>query len=1133
MRRSRPKRYKAYSWFLFLLLLSQFCSVVMAAKKNIEYSLPAAATTSSEYDAFLKAARFMPSAEQQRAVESLFSQLQRRQITIKPSLYRLLALADSDQLVPLSKKIALFFSHVDNTRIKNSGCFSSMVQKKKHIRDFIGQEDSAIAMLAAAPCLSSVTCMCNNRGCPDAGAVKTLLSWPCWQMKGEFDEQRFRSFTGMFSGKGLPKQQDVQAMLSWPVWQMSGQFNHELFRSFSSMFTGKGLPKEPEVKAVLAWPVWQVKGQFNHALFRAFSGMCHGKGLPKEQAVKAILAWPVWQVNGQFNYELFRSFSSMSNGRGLPIDTDVQAVLSWPCWQVNGQFNHELFRSFSGMFNGKGLPKEEGVKAILSWPVWLVDGQFNHELFRSFSSMFNGKGLPKEQAVKAILSWPIWQVDSVFNQELFRSFSSMFNGRGLPKEDEAQALLSWPVWQVKGQFNPALFRTFSSMFHCKGLPKEQAVKAIFSWPIWQLNGQFNHEIFRLICAMFNGKGLPCERDVAACMQWLEEEDSIDRATLRLMSRLFSGTFAGHTALGLPPVSRLRDCERRLVQLFNGTASDADQYASEIKQTALFLANKGGSNHLCWSECERFFRAYSGQLHTHDAEVVPTSTARALSLLHTVLLVQGGPGVRTFFAVNDQQGSASERDRQLALLSLPVPLELIAGAFDRVPPQSWCDYIYFGRKRVTAPDCGQWHEICDWRRAMPERMSNPCRQRDFIDMAAALPDNCKKRLMRKTAIEAVITLFPSVRILRTLASCDSPANVATLFGAALDYVQNKQYDAATLTTLLPALLRSGLTLPSSAPQAAPHGTFMNPQACDGGITVHCPADVADGETLLHSFVATFTAMASNMLTTFEGEHFTVEQYGGERFRFPVPKCVAGPHSFTISNWLLEHFKLFFGVPENSELYLANPTGQDGKEPYVSSCQQRLEAATTVTTCDCDNPFTPLPLSTLALIVKNSAPINRWVWQSFAHHRHRLPESVGQWLLSRAVDATDEVPAGFLDWLQSRYPSPQITQSLPPVAECSLATAVSPEQSPDPLWAALIHKPLLNEAELALLNSYHQQFSLEQLASVVERASLALPADTLQLWDARLTQAREQRSGGHPLLVDLDDDLYGLIMETTAP
>ena len=43
-------------------------------------------------------------------------------MTIKPPLYKILALADSNQLIALCKKTALFFSHADNSRIKDSGC---------------------------------------------------------------------------------------------------------------------------------------------------------------------------------------------------------------------------------------------------------------------------------------------------------------------------------------------------------------------------------------------------------------------------------------------------------------------------------------------------------------------------------------------------------------------------------------------------------------------------------------------------------------------------------------------------------------------------------------------------------------------------------------------------------------------------------------------------------------------------------------------------------------------------------------------------------------------------------------------------------------------------------------------------
>ena len=237
MKISCKKRDKVLGFFVVLLL--QLCSVVMAAKKNVERSLPVATTISSEYGAFLQLARFTPSAEQQRAVERLFAQIQERHITIKPTLYKILALADSNQLIALCKKTALFFSHVDNSRIKNSGCLSSMLRTKKHMSDFIGQADAGIALLATCPCLSSVAGMCSKRGVPDGGQVKKLLSWPVWRANGEFSEQLFRSFSGMLASKGLPKETDVTEMLSWPCWRLHGHLVVSFFaRSLPCLLAG-------------------------------------------------------------------------------------------------------------------------------------------------------------------------------------------------------------------------------------------------------------------------------------------------------------------------------------------------------------------------------------------------------------------------------------------------------------------------------------------------------------------------------------------------------------------------------------------------------------------------------------------------------------------------------------------------------------------------------------------------------------------------------------------------------------------------------------------------------------------------------------------------------------------------------
>ena len=197
-------------WFSVVCLL---CSVALAAKKDPVHDLPVGTSVSSESAACLENLRFVPSVEQKKAVESLFSQLEERHITIKPSLYKLLASADRDQLLSLCNKTALFFSHVDNRRVKNSGCLSSMIRGNKYIGDFIAQEDASIAMLAASPSLSSVTGMCSNRGIPNGERVLNLFSSPCWLINNQFSSELVRSFSSMLHSKGLPQENEVKDCL--------------------------------------------------------------------------------------------------------------------------------------------------------------------------------------------------------------------------------------------------------------------------------------------------------------------------------------------------------------------------------------------------------------------------------------------------------------------------------------------------------------------------------------------------------------------------------------------------------------------------------------------------------------------------------------------------------------------------------------------------------------------------------------------------------------------------------------------------------------------------------------------------------------------------------------------------------
>ena len=88
---------------------------------------------------------------------------------------------------------------------------------------------------------------------------------------------------------------------------------------------------------------------------------------------------------------------------------------------------------------------------------------------------------------------------------------------------------------------------------------------------------------------------------------------------------------------------------------------------------------------------------------------------------------------------------------------------------------------------------------------------------------------------------------------------------------------------------------------------------------------------------------------------------------------------------------------------------------------------------------------------------------------------------------------QFPSGFLEWLHSRCQTQQISQPQSFVA--ALTTPVPSEENLEQPWTAQADKPLRDGADLALLSLYHDELSLEPLASVVERASLALPANTL--------------------------------------
>ena len=436
--------------------------------------------TIAELEALQRHLAFEMNDEETEAAKQLFERLKNKKIKIKPSLYKLLAQVNRENLPTFCAKATIFFGSL-TASIKDTGCLTSMLGNgKKYIRDFAGRKDSELEYLAG---------------------LDTL-----------------RAFSSMYNRKGLPKQADVKAVKDWTVWTVDGQFSMALFRAVSSMHSSMGLPDEAKVKAMLDWAVWTVDGQFSMALLHALSSINSSRGLPDEAKVKAMLDWAVWTVDGQFSMELFRALSSMIHCKGLPDETKVKAMLDWAVWKVDGQFSMELFRALSSMNSSRGLPDEAKVKAMLDWTVWKVDGQFSMELFRALSSMTHGKGLPDQATVKAMLDWAVWKVDGQFSMELFRALSSMTHGKGLPDQATVKAMLDWTVWKVDGQFSMELFRALSSMNSSRGLPDEATVKVILDWLI--CGGELNDSLRRLMARLYVSEGMPDIKELKRCEQKL-------------------------------------------------------------------------------------------------------------------------------------------------------------------------------------------------------------------------------------------------------------------------------------------------------------------------------------------------------------------------------------------------------------------------------------------------------------------------------------------------------------------------------------------------------------------------------------------------------------------------------------
>ena len=164
-----------------------------------------------------------------------------------------------------------FFSAVDTTRIKNTSCLSSMLNSRKHLREFAAQNENDLRLLAVNPLLEEITSMCARQGVPDPVHAAAMVEWECWKINGIFNYELFRTYADMRSGQGLfGDEAEVTAIMTWPCWRVDGEFSIDLLRTISSTRSRKGLPDKAKLEAMLAQDCWKVDGKISLELLRFY-----------------------------------------------------------------------------------------------------------------------------------------------------------------------------------------------------------------------------------------------------------------------------------------------------------------------------------------------------------------------------------------------------------------------------------------------------------------------------------------------------------------------------------------------------------------------------------------------------------------------------------------------------------------------------------------------------------------------------------------------------------------------------------------------------------------------------------------------------------------------------------------------
>ena len=131
-------------------------------------------------------------------------------------------------------KANVFFTAVNQKKIRSTGCLTGMFSCDKEINEFVNEKDENIQAVAGNSHLESVARMCLHHGWPKSSGLTDMLGWGCWQFNGKFCPVLLQAYSKIFHSRGLPVKPDAKNFRNNKLWQINGRLSLARLQAFVS-----------------------------------------------------------------------------------------------------------------------------------------------------------------------------------------------------------------------------------------------------------------------------------------------------------------------------------------------------------------------------------------------------------------------------------------------------------------------------------------------------------------------------------------------------------------------------------------------------------------------------------------------------------------------------------------------------------------------------------------------------------------------------------------------------------------------------------------------------------------------------------------------------------------------------------